>query len=109
MPTVKQDWGALKGELEAGVKDILGRMIDGTVEDLEGPIKEIGSSLLLAVKRRRWDLVDASKDQLALIAIEKGLILQYEAEGLLEKMLGMGLDMLVKGAIGGLGSLTVTP
>ena len=101
----KLQFKPLTDAMEAGVKSLVGNLIDGTIEDLDGPIREIALRLALAARRGRQDLVVACKDQLAIIVLEKRLRVEQEASGLWESMLDIGVDLLVKGAIGGLGSL----
>ena len=102
---ITQDWKSLGAALEGGVKELLNELIDGSIKDLNGPIREIAARLTLAAKRKRKDLVDECRDQLALIILEKELRLKAGAGDLWEKMLGIGLNALVNGAIGGLGVL----
>lgn len=104
---IKQDMAGLATALEGGIKELLGELIDGSIKDLDGPIREIAARLALAAKRKRYDLVEESRDQLALIILEKELRLKADAFDLWEKVLGMGLNALVNGAIGGLGALKV--
>jgi hypothetical protein len=91
--------------MEQGLKDILNTLIDGTVEDLDGPIREISARLTMAARRNRPDLVEACKDQLQLVVLEKELRLRSEADGFLDTFLSMGINALISGAVGGLGSL----
>ena len=95
----------LVDELESGVKQLVDELIDGTIEDLDGPIHDIAMRLALSARRKRPDLVAMCKDQLALIVLEKRLRMEQEAKGLWERMLDLGIDLLIKGALGGLGSL----
>ena len=90
--------------MEAGVKDILAELIDGTVSDLDGPVREISARLTMAARRNRPDLVQASKDQLLLIVLEKELTLRSTADGWLDTMLNVGINALINGAIGALAS-----
>jgi len=90
-------------ELELGLKDLLNELIDGSIEDLDGPIRLIAQRMAMAARRQRMDLVEASKDQLALIVLEKELRLRSEADGWFETILGIGINALISGAIGGLG------
>jgi hypothetical protein len=101
----QEQFKPLLDAMENGVKGILGELIDGTIEDLDGPIREISARLALAARRGRKDLVDASKDQLAIIVLEKRLRIEGAGDGMFEQLLGMGIDALIGGAIGGLGSL----
>ena len=104
---IKQDMAALADALGSGVKELLGELIDGSLKDLDGPVREIAPRLALAAKRKRKDLVDECRDQLALIILEKELRLKAGVGEFWEKLLGIGLNALVNGAMGGLGALKV--
>lgn len=104
---IKQDMAGLADALGGGIKELLGELIEGSLKDLDGPVREIAPRLALAVKRKRQDLVDECRDQLALIILENELRLKAGASEFWEKLLGLGLNALVNGAIGGLGALKV--
>ena len=91
--------------MESGIKEILNNLIDGSIEELDGPIRDISARLTMAARRKRMDLVEASKDQLALIVLEKRLRIEEEGSSIFESMLGMGINVLINGAIDGLGSV----
>jgi hypothetical protein len=93
--------------MEQGVKDILNQLIDGTIEDLDGPIREISLRLTMAARKQRPDLVAACRDQLELIVLEKRLRLEDEGDGVLGMILNVGISALVNGAIGALASKRV--
>lgn len=93
--------------MEQGVKDILNGLIDGTIEDLDGPIREISQRLTMAARRGRLDLVEMCRDQLELIVLEKRLRLEMQGSGVLGSVLTMGVNALVNGAIGALASRRV--
>lgn len=88
--------------MESGVKDILNELIDGTVSDLDGPVREISARLTMAARRNRPDLVQACKDQLLLIVLEKELTLRSTADGWLDTVLNVGINALINGAVGAL-------
>jgi hypothetical protein len=90
-------------EIEGGLKDLLNELIDGSVEDLDGPIRLIAQRMAMAARRQRMDLVEMSKDQLQLIVLEKELRIRAEFDGFWENLLNMGINALISGAIGGLG------
>lgn len=96
---------ALVDAMEKGVKDIMGSLIDGTIEDLDGPIRDISARLAYAARRNRLDLVAACRDQLQLLALEKRLRIEQEGNGILDTILTVGVNALINGALGGLGSL----
>lgn len=102
---ISTDWKHLGGALENGVRELLDEMIDGAITELDGPIRDAGAMLAIAARRGRQDLVAEVQDQLALIVLEKELRLRTGGAELFDKLLGMGLNALVNGAIGGLGAL----
>lgn len=104
---IKQDMAALEGALEGGLKGLLNELIDGAITDLDGPIRLAAQRLALAARRNKPELVAEVRDQLAVIVLEKELRLKSGGSALLETVLGIGLNALVNGAIGGLGSLKV--
>jgi hypothetical protein len=97
----------LIGELEGGLKDLLNELIDGSVEDLDGPIRLIAQRMAMAARRQRMDLVEMSKDQLQLIVLEKELRIRSEFDGFWQNLLNIGINALISGAIGGLGRARV--
>jgi len=90
--------------MESGVRSILDQLIDGTVEDLDGPIRDIASRLTLAARRNRMDLVEACQDQLKVIVIEKELVLKSGTSGFFDTVISVGINALINGAIGALNS-----
>lgn len=94
----------LMDAMESGVKDILGSIIDGSIEDLDGPVREIAARLTLAARRNRPDLVQMCQDQLLLIVLEKELRLRSTADGWLDTVMSVGINALINGAIGALAS-----
>jgi hypothetical protein len=90
--------------MEGGVKELLNTLIDGTIEDLDGPIREISLRLTMAARKKRTDLVEMCRDQLELIVLEKRLRLEGQGDGVLGTILNVGINALVNGAIGALAS-----
>jgi len=105
MSQASEQFKPLLGSIDTGIKDILGQLIDGTIEDLDGPIRDISNRLAFAARRKRQDLVDASIDQLAIIALEKRLRIEGMGSNTMQVLLSMGVNALINGAIGGLGSV----
>ena len=93
--------------MEQGLKDILNEVIDGTYEDLDGPVRDIAARMTMAARRNRMDLVQACKDQLLLIVLEKELRLRSESSGFLDTIISVGVNALINGALGALASQRV--
>lgn len=102
---ISTNWNHLNTELERGLKEMLNELIDGSIADLDGPVRETAQRMTVAAKRNRPDLVEASRDQLSLLVLEKELRLKVEGFGLFERMLNLGVNALINGAIAGLGGL----
>jgi hypothetical protein len=90
--------------MEGGVKELLNTLIDGTIEELDGPIRDISLRMTMAARKNRPDLVAMCRDQLELIVLEKRLRLEFQGDGVLGAVLNMGLNALINGAIGALAS-----
>jgi hypothetical protein len=104
---IKQDISAIANGLEAGLKGLLNDLIDGTIEELDGPIREASQRLSLAVAGHRPELAAEVRDQLALLVLEKRLRLQKMGSGMFERVLLLGMNALVNGAIAGLVGIKV--
>lgn len=102
---VKQDWKYVADALEGGLRNLLGQLIDGTISDLDGPIRMAAARLQLAARRRHPELVEEVQDQLAMLILEKQLRLRGNSSDMLSLGLSIGLNALVDGAIAGLGGL----
>ena len=61
----------IQDAMEQGVKDLLNHIIDGTVTDLDGPVRETSQLLTLAARRNRPDLVTEAQEQLMLILVRR--------------------------------------
>lgn len=107
MAHIQQDMAGLGDALAGEVRNILGSLIEGSIKDLDGPIREISARLAMAAKRKRPDLVEACKDQLSMIVIEKELEVRSGVGDAFDSILNLGLNALVNGAIGGLGAIKV--
>lgn len=81
-------------------------ILDGGIDALRGPIQEISSRLALAATRGDQELMDACKDQIALVAKEQALNVRSGVpEGTLNFVITQGITMLTQGAAAGLNSV----
>lgn len=99
------NWQELQDGMEAGLKDLLNQLIDGTIADLDGPVRDIASRMAFAAKRGRPELVAECRDQLCLLVLEKELRIRGDSMDWLEGALNIGLGALLNGAIGGLNTI----
>lgn len=104
---IQKDTAALSASFEAGIKDILNSAIDGAITELDGPVREASNLLMLATRHGDMGMVAEAQDQLYVIALNKGLRLKQGGMGLFETILGVGMNALVNGAIGGIASLKI--
>lgn len=95
----------LHDAMTQGVSNILSNVIEGSIESLEGPGREISARLALAARRNRPQLVQACKDQLQLLVKEQELRTRFDSSEMTDALIGVGIDSLISGAVGGLGSL----
>jgi hypothetical protein len=108
MGTIKKDWEFVRNSMETSLKKGLAEIVEGGIADLDGPIREAANRLTVAARRKRQDLVDEARDTLALAMMEQEIRAKAGFEGILDFALGAGINLLVDGAIAGLGALSVT-
>ena len=108
MANVKKDHGAIAAGLEQGIKEMFNGLIDDTIADIDGPIREASVQMATAAQLGRYDLVDAVRDQMHLLVLEKKLKAYLDVD-LVGIMIQMGTKALFDGAIAGLAGMKVTP
>lgn len=101
----KQDMKALAQGLEGGLRDYVQSLIDGTVQELDGPIRQTAGLMAQAAAQGRMDLVEMARDQLALIMVEKKVRAKGALGHVMDRLLLQGMNLLVNGAIAGLSSV----
>ncbi len=109
MSQIQHDLEAVARELGDALLDQFNGVIEGGIEDLEGPVREIASRMAVAARRKNQDLMDACRDQLALVVQEKEIQVKAAKSGVMDFILERGVTLLVNGAIAGLSGLRVTP
>jgi hypothetical protein len=96
---------AARDGIEAALKAELARLLDGTVDAVDGPIRQAANRLLFAAQRGRRDLADEARDQLALALEERRLAARAGLEATLAVVLGRGVGLLFDGLAAGLAGL----
>ncbi len=92
--------------MEQGLRQILNDSLGDVAADLDGPVREIGQRMARAARRQGGeDLVQACKDQLQLLLMERQEAIELAAGDPVGMAIGIGFDALINGAVGGLGSL----
>lgn len=107
---MSKDWAGLTDTMEQGVRSMLNDILGDVANDLAGPVRAISQRLTQAVRRpgpAGDALVAECRDQLSMIALERQLDVGSMGSELFDRMVGMGLNALVNGAIGGIASLKV--
>jgi len=104
-----KDWEGLRNEIEGALRDQLGGLIEGSIDDLEGPIRDAANRMVVAIRRgpTAQPLVDEIRDELALRMLEKEIHAKKAVGNVMDVVLGVGLNLLFKGAIGGLSAVKV--
>jgi hypothetical protein len=91
-----------RDSVEAALKAELSRLLDGTVDQVDGPIREAANRIVVAARRGRRDLADEARDQLALALEERKLAARAGMDSTLNIVLSRGLGLLFDGVVAGL-------
>jgi len=97
--------GAVRDELVKALEAELSRYIDGTVDQLNGPIQQMANHMLVAARRGRMDLVDECRDQLIVAMEERKLAAREGMASVLDLVLTRGINLLFSGLVAGLAGL----
>lgn len=104
---VPMDMSASRDSVEAALRAELARLLDGTVDRIDGPIREASNRLVVAARRGRRDLVEEAQDQLQLAILEQKLAARQGFESTLNVVLSRGLGLLFDGIVAGLTGLRI--
>ena len=99
------DWNKVRDSLKGSLTTQLAALIDGTAADLDGPVREAANRLTLAIQTGDKELVDETRDQLALYLVQNQMRLKGTLSDSLGLVLGVGINFLVDGALAGLGAV----
>ena len=94
-----------RDHIEATLKAELSRLLDGTIDQIDGPIREASNRLVVAARRQRTDLLEECRDQLVLAIEERKLAARQGFELTLNMILERGLGLLFNGLVAGLTGL----
>lgn len=95
--------------VEAALQAELSRLLNGTVDAIDGPIREAANRLVVAARRGRRDLADEARDQLALAIEERKLAARVGFESTLNVILQRGIGLLFDGLTAGLAGIVRKP
>ena len=99
------DLSASRDAVEAALKAELSRLLDGTVDQVDGPIRDTANRLVVAARRGRRDLADEARDQLAVELLMRKMAARGGLESTLNIVLGRGLGLLFDGLVAGLAGI----
>jgi len=99
------DLSGARDQVEAALRAELARLLDGTVDAVDGPIRDAANRLVIAARRGRRDLADEARDQLALALEERRLKAREGLQSTLSVVLGRGVGLLFDGLAAGLAGL----
>lgn len=99
------DWNKVRDSLQGSLASQLAALIDGTAKDLDGPVREAANRLTLSLQSGDKELIDETRDQLALYLVQNELRLKGNLSNSLGIVLGVGINFLVDGALAGLGAV----
>jgi hypothetical protein len=91
--------GYTEGMIESHLKDLLATLIDGTIETLDGPIRDAALRLSQAAAIGRADLARECSLQLEVLVRMKRMKIKAQAAGSFSFLLQTGVQMLLNGLI----------
>lgn len=100
-----KNWEQLRTDLESTLKTQLAGVLTGSIDDLNGPIRDAANRLTVAVRRGEPGLIAEIKDQLGIEMVRKGITVKGAGNGVLDAVLTVGLGMLFQGATAGMQSV----
>lgn len=109
MSQVKHDLEKVAQELGDALIGQFNTIVEDGMADLDGPVREIAARMAVAARRQDQALMEACRDQLALVIQEREIQLKAGASGVMDFLIERGITLLVNGAIAGLAGLRVTP
>ncbi len=101
------DWIGMRGGLETALKSEISKLVGGSIEDLEGPVRDAANRLVVAIRRGPTgaELVAEIQDELMLRMAEKKIAAKVAYSGVFDIVLGTGMNLLFSGAIAGLAAV----
>jgi hypothetical protein len=102
-----KDWGIVRDSVEGALKSELAGMIDSSINDLNGPIRKASDMLTVAIRRgpAGAELVEEIKDTLAIAMLDQKVKAKKHVTGVMDVVIGTGLNMLFQGAVLGMQDL----
>lgn len=100
---------AARDGVEAALRAELSRLLEGTVDQVDGPIREAANRLVVAARRGRRDLADEARDQLALELEVRKMSARAGFQSTLDLVLQRGIGLLFDGLTAGLAGIARIP
>lgn len=101
------DYSAARDQIEAALKAELSRLLDGTVDQVDGPVRDAANRLIVAARRGDRALADECRDQLVLELERARMSARSGMESALSVILGRGIGLLFDGLVAGLSGIRV--
>lgn len=101
------DYSAARDQVEATLKAELSRLLQGTVDQIDGPIRDASNRLIVAARRGDRALADECRDQLAVEIEIRRLAARDGLESTLNVILQRGIGLLFDGLVAGLTGIKV--
>lgn len=108
MNTIKKDWASIQGAIHTAVTNQVNTLVATGDEMLDAAVQEASQRLAWAVKHNRPELAEEISDALTVHMLAEEIELsQNVTDDMVVSGMGVGLGMLVKGAIAGLTGVTI--
>lgn len=93
---------AARDSVEAALRAELSALLDGTVDQIDGPLRDITNRLVVAARRGHRAMVDECKDQLLVELEIRKMAARAGFESTLSIVIQRGLGLLFDGLVAGL-------
>lgn len=103
------DWNAIRNAVEEALKGQVNSLVDGSIGNINGPMREAANRMTVAIRSGPTGekLIPEIRDQLELSLRIEEIRLKAAAQGSLNMILGIGLNLLFQGVTAGLGAIKV--
>ena len=104
MNALPVDTSLARDKIEATLKAELSRLLDGTIDRLDTPIRDTANGIVVAARRGRLDILQIARNKLLRGLEDEKLEAREGLQDELDTMLYTGIRMLYSGLIAGLAS-----
>jgi len=107
--SIQFDNSKLADVIDATIRGELQEILGDIAEDLDTTIRQISARMAVAARRKRPDLVEACRDQLALAVETRRATIEENLLPRMDNLIEYGINFLFNGALGAFSTINVQP